>query len=95
MKTGVYGRQVQKWLIQVKKRRQSVFRWLGSQIPVNWEKELEESIPVTFRNAGGPLDERGGLRYGVTYTALPFENVGQKTAQNKSLAVDQVFFKLK
>ncbi|UCC49195.1 MAG: M23 family metallopeptidase, partial [Gemmatimonadota bacterium] len=31
-----------------------------------------DNIPVTFRNAGGPLDERGGLQYGVTYTALPW-----------------------
>ena len=31
-----------------------------------------DNVPVTFRNAGGPLDERGGPRYGVTYTALPW-----------------------
>ncbi|NIM49184.1 MAG: peptidoglycan DD-metalloendopeptidase family protein [Gemmatimonadales bacterium] len=31
-----------------------------------------DNIPVTFRNAGGLLDERGGLQYGVTYTALPW-----------------------
>jgi murein DD-endopeptidase MepM/ murein hydrolase activator NlpD len=42
---------------------------LYSQFPYHW---LEDSIPVTFCNAGGPLDERGGLQYGVTYTALPF-----------------------
>jgi hypothetical protein len=30
------------------------------------------SIPVTFRNAGGTLDERGGLAYGETYEALPW-----------------------
>jgi len=40
---------------------------LYSQFPYHW---LEHSIPVTFRNTGGPLDERGGLQYGETYTAL-------------------------
>jgi len=45
---------------------------LYSQYPYHW---LNDSIPVTFRNAGGPLDERGGLQYGVTYTALPFEDI--------------------
>jgi murein DD-endopeptidase MepM/ murein hydrolase activator NlpD len=29
-------------------------------------------LPVNFRNAEGPLDSRGGLRLGVTYTALPY-----------------------
>ena len=46
---------------------------LYSQFPYHW---LDDSIPFTFCNAGGPLDERGGLQYGVTYTALPFENIG-------------------
>jgi murein DD-endopeptidase MepM/ murein hydrolase activator NlpD len=40
---------------------------LYSQFPYHW---LDDSIPVTFRNAGGQLDERGGLQYGETYTAL-------------------------
>jgi hypothetical protein len=30
------------------------------------------SIPVNFRNAGGTLDERGGLAWGETYEALPW-----------------------
>jgi murein DD-endopeptidase MepM/ murein hydrolase activator NlpD len=42
---------------------------LYSKFPYHW---IDDSIPVTFRNAGGPLDERGGLMYGVIYTALPF-----------------------
>ena len=42
---------------------------LDSKFPYHW---LEDSIPVTFRNAGGPLDGREGLRYGVIYTPLPF-----------------------
>ena len=29
-------------------------------------------IPVEFRNADGPLDARGGLQTGVSYTALPY-----------------------
>ena len=29
-------------------------------------------LPVNFRNAGGPLDERGGLMAGAFYMALPF-----------------------
>lgn len=29
-------------------------------------------VPVSFRNAGGPLDERGGLRLGQSYEALPW-----------------------
>jgi murein DD-endopeptidase MepM/ murein hydrolase activator NlpD len=32
----------------------------------------ENSIPLNFRNAGGQLDERGGLRHGGTYEALPW-----------------------
>ncbi len=30
------------------------------------------AVPVNYSNAGGPLDERGGLRAGVVYQALPF-----------------------
>ena len=56
---------------------------LYSQYPYHW---LEDSIPVTFRNAGGPLDERGGLSYGVTYTALPFEDTG-----NLFLVIPRIF----
>ena len=41
---------------------------LYSKFPYHWR---DDSIPFTVRNAGGPLDERGGLRYGVVYTALP------------------------
>ena len=40
---------------------------LYSQFPYHW---LEHSTPVTFGNAGGQLDERGGLQYGETTTAL-------------------------
>jgi len=40
---------------------------LYSGFPYHW---LDDSVPVTFRNAGGQLDERGGLQYGETYTAL-------------------------
>ncbi len=29
-------------------------------------------VPVSFRNAGGPLDERGGLIVGQSYEALPW-----------------------
>ncbi len=29
-----------------------------------------DSLPVSFRNAGGPTDERGGLVWGETYEAL-------------------------
>jgi len=42
---------------------------LYSRFPYHW---LENSIPVTLRHAGGDLDERGGLRYGLVYEALPF-----------------------
>jgi len=31
--------------------------------------EWERGLPVSFRNASGPLDERGGLDVGATYTA--------------------------
>jgi murein DD-endopeptidase MepM/ murein hydrolase activator NlpD len=29
-------------------------------------------LPVNFKNAAGPLDQRGGLRQGVSYLALPY-----------------------
>ena len=29
-------------------------------------------LPVNFRNAEGPLDDRGGLRLSTTYAALPY-----------------------
>jgi murein DD-endopeptidase MepM/ murein hydrolase activator NlpD len=31
-----------------------------------------DSLPINFRNADGPLDERGGLIPGQVYRALPF-----------------------
>lgn len=40
---------------------------LYRRFPYHW---LDDSIPVTFRNAGGQLDERGGLIYGEIYSAL-------------------------
>lgn len=39
---------------------------LYSQYPYHW---LDDSIPVTFSNAGGRLDERGGMQYGESYRA--------------------------
>jgi murein DD-endopeptidase MepM/ murein hydrolase activator NlpD len=38
----------------------------------NWQDEMGADIPVNFRNADGPLDERGGLVQGATYTALSY-----------------------
>lgn len=35
-------------------------------------KDVFTSVPVSFRNVGGPLDERGGLRVGESYEALPW-----------------------
>lgn len=29
-------------------------------------------LPINFRNAGGPVDERGGLVEGASYTVLPY-----------------------
>lgn len=43
---------------------------LYNQFPYHW---LDDSTPFTFRNVVGPLDERGGIQYCVTYTALPFK----------------------
>ena len=34
--------------------------------------ERTDSLPINFRNADGPLDERGGLIAGQVYLALPF-----------------------
>lgn len=31
----------------------------------------DDDVPVSFRNADGPLDERGGLKSGFVYTARP------------------------
>jgi hypothetical protein len=36
------------------------------------EYEPWRDLPISFRNAGGPLDDRGGLIRGVTCTALPY-----------------------
>lgn len=37
-----------------------------------WPIRRADDVPVNFRNAQGPLDERGGLLWGVTYQALPY-----------------------
>jgi murein DD-endopeptidase MepM/ murein hydrolase activator NlpD len=37
-----------------------------------WPMVDGDDLAVNFRNADGPLDSRGGLRQGVTYTALPY-----------------------
>ena len=37
-----------------------------------WPNREGDDLPVVFRNADGPLDERGGLVQGATYTALPW-----------------------
>jgi murein DD-endopeptidase MepM/ murein hydrolase activator NlpD len=37
-----------------------------------WPAADGNDLPVNFRNAGGPLDSRGGLQAGVVYTALPY-----------------------
>jgi hypothetical protein len=34
-------------------------------------------VPVTFRNADGPLDTLGGLLIGRLYTALPWEGFAE------------------
>ncbi len=36
-----------------------------------WPPRKPDDVPVNFRNAKGPLDERGGLQCGVLYEALP------------------------
>jgi murein DD-endopeptidase MepM/ murein hydrolase activator NlpD len=38
-----------------------------------WPPRRPDDLPVNFRNAKGPLDERGGLQRGVRYLALPFQ----------------------
>jgi murein DD-endopeptidase MepM/ murein hydrolase activator NlpD len=40
-------------------------------IYAGWPPTETNELPVNFRNAEGPLDARGGLQPGVTYTALP------------------------
>jgi len=37
-----------------------------------WPVRGGDDVAVNFRNAEGPLDERGGLVQGATYTALPY-----------------------
>jgi len=36
-----------------------------------WPPNHPDDLPVNFRNAAGALDERGGLKRGMVYTALP------------------------
>ncbi len=38
----------------------------------SWPPRESYDVPVNFRNAQGALDERGGLRRGVVYLALPY-----------------------
>lgn len=37
----------------------------------SWPVRRSDDVPVNFRNADGPLDERGGPRRAVSYRALP------------------------
>ncbi len=37
-----------------------------------WPTVEGRDLPINFRNARGPLDQRGGLQAGSTYTALPY-----------------------
>jgi murein DD-endopeptidase MepM/ murein hydrolase activator NlpD len=37
-----------------------------------WRPQGGDDVAINFRNADGPLDERGGLVQGATYTALPY-----------------------
>lgn len=37
-----------------------------------WPAREGDDVPVNFRNAQGPLDERGGLQAGYAYLALPY-----------------------
>ncbi len=37
-----------------------------------WPVQGGNDVAVNFRNAEGPLDERGGLQQGAFYTALPY-----------------------
>jgi hypothetical protein len=36
----------------------------------SWPPRHTDDVPVNFRNAEGPLDEKGGLKSGVVYRAL-------------------------
>jgi murein DD-endopeptidase MepM/ murein hydrolase activator NlpD len=38
----------------------------------SWPVRDGYDLPVNFRNAQGPLDQRGGLQRGITYLALPY-----------------------
>ena len=40
-----------------------------------WPPTHPDDLPVNFKNADGPLDERGGLERGVVYTALSREGM--------------------
>jgi murein DD-endopeptidase MepM/ murein hydrolase activator NlpD len=51
----------------------------GGTVPVlhfgvyrTWPPQGGDDMAINFRNADGPLDERGGLVQGATYTALPY-----------------------
>jgi murein DD-endopeptidase MepM/ murein hydrolase activator NlpD len=37
-----------------------------------WPVQGGNDLAINFRNAGGPLDEHGGLRQGAVYRALPY-----------------------
>lgn len=38
----------------------------------SWPPQGGQDVAINFRNAQGPLDDRGGLVQGATYTALPY-----------------------
>jgi murein DD-endopeptidase MepM/ murein hydrolase activator NlpD len=38
----------------------------------DWPPQEGEDVAINFRNADGPLDSRGGLEVGATYTALQY-----------------------
>jgi len=38
----------------------------------SWPPRRPDDVPVNFRNAEGPLDERGGLQAGTAYVALTY-----------------------
>lgn len=40
-------------------------------IYASWPPTEANEVSISFRNADGPLDARGGLREGVVYTATP------------------------
>jgi len=52
-----------------------------------WPPRRPDDVPVNFRNARGPLDERGGLKRGVRYLALPFGS--EPAAHSRSSRVRQ------